>query len=192
MGKTIYYACPTWPLDCHYYGNQACVTLPCVLRSEMLAYLALLCRQMNKQYAWNAAERFDGWELDVQDGPIKVTVITFTGIYARVVQAACIPKASSPIVRLTYRGSFFVGTGLASWDAGVARDILRWMMWPEEPLLPPTEEEDGRRQEAPKRAADGQRVPSGGSSISNKTTSSTNFSQSSEGSADGEATAGSA
>jgi hypothetical protein len=54
------------------YNDEAFVTLPCVLRSEMLACLALLCRQMNKQYAWNRAKRFDGWELDVQDGPIKV------------------------------------------------------------------------------------------------------------------------
>ncbi len=38
---------------------------PCILRSEMLACLALLYRQMNKQYTWNAAERFEGWGLDV-------------------------------------------------------------------------------------------------------------------------------
>jgi hypothetical protein len=59
------------------YDNEPCVTLLCILRSEMLACLALLCRQMNKQYAWNSGERFDGWELDVQDGPIKVVNTSF-------------------------------------------------------------------------------------------------------------------
>jgi hypothetical protein len=68
----------------------------------------------------------------------------------RVVQAACIPKASSPVVRFTYRGSFFIGTGEASWDKDVVRDIIRWMIWPEDPPLPPTGE-DGRRQEAPEK-----------------------------------------
>ena len=77
----------------------------------------------------------------------QVTVVTFVGAYARVVQAACIPKASSPIVRFSYRGSFYIGTGKATWDKRVVRNIIRWMMWPEDTLLPPTEEEEGRRQE---------------------------------------------
>ncbi|KAK5654665.1 hypothetical protein OQA88_6988 [Cercophora sp. LCS_1] len=165
--------------------DEACIIAsPCILRSEMLGCLALLCRQMNKQYVWNAAERFEGWELDIRDGPIKVTTVTFTGMYVRVVQAACIPQASSPTVYLTYRGTFFVGTGLATWDVGVARDIIRWMMWPEEPPLPLAGEgaeqqqqqqqpqrpllrlaakDGGSRRVLEERAAGSHRVPSSGS-----------------------------
>ena len=73
-----------------------------------------------------------------KDGPVKVvipererererqctigkqaTVVIFTGAHARVVQAACVPKASSPMVRFTYRGSFFTDTGSATWDKSV-------------------------------------------------------------------------
>lgn len=43
------------------------------LRSELLACVALLCRQMHKTL-WEGqyCEKFAGWELDVNDGPIKV------------------------------------------------------------------------------------------------------------------------
>jgi len=43
-----------------YADDDKSITSPCILQSEMLACLALLCRQMNKQYVWNAAEQFEG------------------------------------------------------------------------------------------------------------------------------------
>jgi len=162
-----------------YADEDESITSPCILRSEMLGCLALLCRQMNKQYVRDAAEQFEGWELDIQDGPVRVTAITFTGTRVRVVQATCIPRASSPTVHFTYRGTFFIGMGLATWDVGVARNIIRWMMWPEEPPLPPAEEGAEQQQQQPllrpaatygerrraleERAADGHRIPSCGS-----------------------------
>ena len=76
-------------------------------------------------------------------------MITFASSHVRVVQASCIPS-SSPTVSFTYRGSFSIGNGLADWDPDVARNVVRWIKWPEEPLLPVTEmaEEDRRSEEA--------------------------------------------
>jgi len=47
--------------------------------------------------------------------------------------------------------SFFIGTGSATWDKSVVRNIIQRMMWPEDPLLPPTEQEQGRRRQEPLR-----------------------------------------
>jgi hypothetical protein len=98
----------------------------------------------------------------------------------RVVQAACIPKAS-PILQFTYRGSFFIGMGKATWDKRVVRDIIRWMMWPEDPPLP-------RAEKLPVLGSktDGGRVVSSGSDTFNKTSASTSSNLSSGSSADGE------
>ena len=44
-----------------------------ILRSEMLACLLLLRRQMNNYFGWQLERMFRGWELDVKDGPVKVS-----------------------------------------------------------------------------------------------------------------------
>ena len=60
------------------------------------------------------------------------------------------------------------------------RDIIRWIMWPDDPLLPLTEKLPVL---GPK--TDGGRVVSSGSDTSNKTSASTNSTSSSGSSANG-------
>jgi len=101
-----------------------------------------------------------------------------------------------PKVHFTYRGSIFIGRGSTTWDKSVARNIIRWMMWPQDPVLPSSQEEERRRQESPTRrtpkpAADGYRAVSTGSDTPSNSSASTNSSPSSNGSANGETKAGS-
>jgi hypothetical protein len=105
-------------------------------------------------------QKFVRWELDVEPGrTVKIcplqeaplpgcrradlglaqaTVVTFTPTRARVVQAARVPSAPSPFLAVTLRASYFIGDGLAGYGPETARRVLRWIVSPDEPWLPPS------------------------------------------------------
>ncbi|KAK0639583.1 hypothetical protein B0T16DRAFT_246019 [Cercophora newfieldiana] len=81
------------------------------LRSELLACVTLLRRQMNTP-VWESGHpvlcrnpEFVRWNLNEKPGRINVTVVTFTLYHARVVQASCNASASAPSLDLSLRAS---------------------------------------------------------------------------------------
>ncbi|GAB1310115.1 hypothetical protein MFIFM68171_00325 [Madurella fahalii] len=105
-------------------------------RSELLACVGLLRRQMNKTLWDFGQHEFVGWELDVKEGPIKVTVVTFTQKRARIVQASCDPSSASPSLDLGLRASYLLGDGKTDYSEDRARSVLRWLLNPDG-LSPP-------------------------------------------------------
>ncbi|KAK0641466.1 hypothetical protein B0T16DRAFT_461525 [Cercophora newfieldiana] len=132
-----------------------------LLRSELLACVALLRRQMNKP-VWESGHpvlcrnpNFMGWELDEKPGPVKVTVVTFTLYQARILQASCDASSSSPSLNISLRASYPLRDGRSSEE--VARKILRWLLSRDQPWAWNMKK---------KTTASGTRVPSGGSESS--------------------------
>ncbi|KAK0741194.1 hypothetical protein B0T18DRAFT_393858 [Schizothecium vesticola] len=169
LGKTVIERQGHWvAVICDETGDQESDTLQYLLRSELLACILLLRRQMNKA-VWRIPQAheplptFAVWELDAKDGPIKATVVTFTSTRVRVIQTGCLPT-SSPIVTLAERASLFIGDGLTGYDLDVARSVVRWIMYPDEPPLPPAQP---LLPSAIPTKTYGRRMPSGGSDTSN-------------------------
>ena len=135
-----------------------------LLRSELLACVALLRHQMNTP-VWEAPvwrpgrpcknPKFAGWALHEKPGLIRVTVVTFTLHEARVVQASCNASSPSPSLALSLRASY-PRRDDRGFSEEVARKILRWLL--------------GRDQQVPSmpggNTASGTRVVSSGSDSS--------------------------
>ena len=115
-------------------GKQAAL-VPYFLRSEILATVYLLLRQINDPL-WEGVGQFAGWKpKEDLKTPVYVTIVTFNAFRARVVQASCNPSSTPPIV-LSERAVFSLGDmadGVQQYDINIAQDVLRWILCPEDP-----------------------------------------------------------